>query len=205
MRRLLETEFADLAINIPNLFFIEVGANDGITVDPLYELIIKHKWDGILIEPNPLMVKGLKNTYANNTNLIIEECLISESDGVIDFYYNGDNNTTLHNTLCKSYADMHFGTYSKAVPTLSLTFDSLLKKHNINKVDLLMIDVEGYDAVLLKNFPYHITKPKLVRAEHTHIFHNNNTIEEMESFLIEQGYECFLDEGGSDIVGVLKQ
>ena len=204
MKNLLEIEFANIATNIPDLFFIEVGANDGITVDPLYELIIKYRWNGILIEPNPLMVGALKNTYVNNTNLIIEECLISEKDGIIDFYYNGDNNTTLHNTLCESYANMHFGAAAKAVPTLSLTFDSLLKKHNVNKVDLLMIDVEGYDAALLKIFPYHIIKPKLVRAEHTHIFHNNDTIEEMESFLTEQGYECFLDENGTDIIGILK-
>lgn len=204
MKNLLETEFANIALNIPDLFFIEVGANDGVTVDPLHNLIIKNKWSGILIEPNPVAIKDLKNNYINNTNLIFEECIISENDGVIDFYYNGDNITTLHNTLCERYADVNFGTDKKTVPTLSLTFDSLLKKHNVGKVDLLMIDVEGYDAVLLKSFPYHITKPKLVRAEHTHVFHNNNTIEEMELFLIEQGYECFLDENRTDIIGILK-
>ena len=190
MKNLLETEFANIALNIPDLFFIEVGANDGVTVDPLHNLIVKNKWSGILIEPNPVAIKDLKNNYINNTNLIFEECIISENDGVIDFYYNGDNITTLHNTLCERYADVNFGTDKKTVPTLSLTFDSLLKKHNVGKVDLLMIDVEGYDAALLKNFPYHIMKPKLVRAEHIHVFHNNNTVEEMESFLIEQGYEC---------------
>lgn len=204
MKNLLETEFANIAENIPNLFFIEVGANDGVTVDPLHNLIAKHKWNGILIEPNPVAIKDLKNNYISNTNLIFEECIISENDGVIDFYYNGDNITTLHNTLCERYADVNFGIDKKTVPTLSLTFDSLLKKHNVNKVDLLMIDVEGYDAVLLKSFPYHIMKPKLVRAEHIHVSYNNNTVEEMELFLTEQGYECFLDENRTDIIGILK-
>jgi FkbM family methyltransferase len=204
MIQLLENEFADIVNKIPDVFFIEVGANDGINVDPLHEVIVKNKWSGILVEPNPIMIDALTNTYKDHNNLILEQCVISEKSGTVDFYYNGDNITTLHNTLCESYAKQHFEQYLKIVPTLSLTFNDLFLKHNVTKVDVLMIDVEGYDCALLKAFPYNIVKPKIVRAEHCHVYHNNNTLEEMEEFLINQGYDCYLDENKTDIIGILK-
>lgn len=204
MIQLLENEFADIVNKMPDVFFIEVGANDGINVDPLHEFIVKNKWSGILVEPNPTVIIDLKNNYKDYNNLIIEQCIISEKSGIIDFYYNGDNITTLHNTLCESYAKYSFGKDLKVVPTLSLTFNELILKHNVTKIDVLMIDVEGYDCALLKAFPYDVIKPKLIRAEHIHVYHNNNTLEEMEELLINQGYDCYLDENRTDIVGILK-
>jgi FkbM family methyltransferase len=204
MIQITEKEFAKIASEIPNVFFIEVGANDGVSVDPLHELIVKNKWSGILVEPNPIMIRDLTNNYKDQDNLIIEQCIISEKSGIIDFYYNGDNITTLHNTLCESYAKYNFGKDLKVVPTLSLTFNDLILKHNVTKVDVLMIDVEGYDCALLKAFPYNIIKPKIVRAEYFHVYHNNNTLEEMEELLISQGYDCYLDENNTDIIGILK-
>jgi FkbM family methyltransferase len=204
MIQITEKEFAKIASEISDVFFIEVGANDGVSVDPLHELIVKNKWSGILVEPNPTVLIDLKNNYKGYNNLIIEQCIISEKSGIIDFYYNGDNITTLHNTLCESYAKYSFGKDLKVVPTLSLTFNELILKHNVTKIDVLMIDVEGYDCALLKAFPYDMIKPKLIRAEHTHVYHNNNTLEEMEELLISQGYDCYLDENRTDIIGILK-
>ena len=39
-------------------------------------------------------------------------------------------------------------------------------------------------------------------SEHTHLHHLNQTLEDMISFLGNQGYECYIND--SDIVGILK-
>ena len=55
MNNITEIDFPSILNNIDNCFFIEVGANDGIYLDPLYPYIIKNNWSGILIEPNHIV------------------------------------------------------------------------------------------------------------------------------------------------------
>jgi FkbM family methyltransferase len=202
MNNITEIDFPSILNNIDNCFFIEVGANDGIYLDPLYPYIIKNNWSGILIEPNHIVFEELKNNYKNTNNLFFENCIVSDKSGMVDFYYNGDNITTLHNTLSYNYAKNNFKEDLKIVPTLSLTFDDLIQKHNVKKVDVLMTDVEGYDLDLLKTFPFNNIKPKVIISEHAHLYHQNQTLEDIINFLGNQGYEYYIND--SDIVGILK-
>ena len=91
------------------------------------------------------------------------------------------------------------------VKTPCLTPTQLLEKHNVSKVDVLMIDTEGYDCIILKAFPFDKFKPKLVRAEYSWVFQENNSLEEMKSFLESFNYTCYVDESNNDIVGVLNE
>jgi len=202
MNNITEIDFPSILNNIDNCFFIEVGANDGIYLDPLYPYIIKNNWSGILIEPNHIVFEELKNNYKNTNNLFFENCIVSDKRGMVDFYYNGDNITTLHNTLSYNYAKNNFKEDLKIVPTLSLTFDDLIQKYDVKKVDVLMTDVEGYDLDLLKTFPFNNIKPKVIIAEHAHLYHQNQTLEDIINFLGNQGYEYYIND--SDIVGILK-
>jgi FkbM family methyltransferase len=204
MKKITELEFNSIVSDINNCFFIEVGANNGKDLDPLYPFIIENKWSGILVEPNPDVFKELKQNYKEIDNLFFEECVISEKSGFIDFYYNGYNYTTLHNTLSYDYAKTHFKENLRVVPTLSLTFDDLIEKYNLQKIDILMTDVEGYDLDLLKTFPFDKIKPKIIRSEYIHVGHQNHTMEEMVNFLENKGYECYNLIEGTDIIGILK-
>ena len=47
--------------------------------------------------------------------------------------------------------------------------DTLLDRHHVKKIDLLQIDVEGYDYELLKSFNFERIKPQLIRYEHRHL------------------------------------
>jgi FkbM family methyltransferase len=202
MNNITEIDFPFILNNIDNCFFIEVGANDGKYLDPLYPYVVKNNWSGILVEPNPFVFEELKNNYKNTNNLFFEKCIVSDKSGIVDFYYNGDNITTLHNTLSYNYAKNNFKEDLKIVPTLSLTFDDLIQKYDVKKVDVLMTDVEGYDLDLLKTFPFHLIKPKVIISEHVHLYFQNQTLENIVDFLGNQGYECYIND--SDIVGILK-
>jgi FkbM family methyltransferase len=202
MNNITEIDFPSILNNIDNCFFIEVGANDGKYLDPLYPYVIKNNWSGILIEPNHIVFEELKHNYKDTNNLFFENCIVSDKSGMVDFYYNGDNITTLHNTLSYNYAKNNFKEDLKIVPTLSLTFDDLIQKYDIKKVDVLMTDVEGYDLDLLKTFPFNNIKPKVIISEHTHLYHQNQTLEDIINFLGNQGYEYYIND--SDIVGILK-
>ena len=202
MNSITEIDFPSILNNIDNCFFIEVGANDGKYLDPLYPYIIKNNWSGILIEPNHIVFEELKHNYKDTNNLFFENCIVSDKSGMVDFYYNGDNITTLHNTLSYNYAKNNFKEDLKIVPTLSLTFDDLIQKYDVKKVDVLMTDVEGYDLDLLKTFPFNNVKPKVIISEHSHLYYQNQTLEDIINFLGNQGYEYYIND--NDIVGILK-
>jgi len=63
-----------------NFNFIQIGANDGITSDPIYHNITKYKPNGILIEPQREVFNTLINNYKNNENLSFFNFAISDSN-----------------------------------------------------------------------------------------------------------------------------
>ena len=69
-----------------NVFFVQVGSNDGIRADPLYPWIIKYCWRGILIEPVQYLFEKLKHNYRDREGLIFENAAIAETDGCKAFY-----------------------------------------------------------------------------------------------------------------------
>jgi hypothetical protein len=44
--------------------FLQIGANDGLRGDPIRRFIIRDDWNGIFVEPLPIVVKMLKDNYA---------------------------------------------------------------------------------------------------------------------------------------------
>jgi hypothetical protein len=43
----------------PNSFFFQIGANNGLTDDPLRQFVTKYHWHGVLIEPQPQVFQQL--------------------------------------------------------------------------------------------------------------------------------------------------
>lgn len=46
-----------------------------------------------------------------------------------------------------------------------VSLQSLIDKHNINKIDFLSLDVEGYEAQVLKGIDFHRTRPRFILVE----------------------------------------
>lgn len=62
------------------LSFVQVGANDGVFVDPLRQYILTRGWSGILVEPQADVFERLKENYADCADrLIFENVAVSLS------------------------------------------------------------------------------------------------------------------------------
>ncbi len=71
-----------------DIFFIQVGANDGKSFDPIYKWVISKKWEGVLIEPLPHLVEKLKQNYdCCLDRLNFEQVAISDSKKDTEIYY----------------------------------------------------------------------------------------------------------------------
>jgi hypothetical protein len=83
----------------------------------------------------------------------------------------------------------------------SLTFATLLKEIGRERVDLLQIDTEGYDAELLRLFDIPSRKPPIVRFEHTNL--DRQDYEYCLTLLVDQGYRIAIC--GADTLAYLAQ
>ncbi|MCX5815524.1 MAG: FkbM family methyltransferase [Proteobacteria bacterium] len=196
----------------PDFFFLQIGANDGFTDDPIVHLVKKYHLRGLLVEPQPIMFKRLVKNYSGEDQLIFENSLITTYDGTATFYsvpedlpglpYNfyqagslkrevllsilvatqqAEKGTTLPHDI---ESLVHESSLSALMP------ETLLAKHHINKIDLLVVDATGYDFQILKAFPFHLMKPPIIHFEHAILSIDDQ--EKCLKYLAELGYS-FID------------
>src|SRR5947209_8058963 len=87
IERLVETGEASLDVfglvvyrlihEIPDLFFLQIGAHDGITDDPLRQYVLKYHWRGLLLEPQPRLFAQLKANYQSEPQLMFENAALA--------------------------------------------------------------------------------------------------------------------------------
>jgi hypothetical protein len=57
----------------------------------------------------------------------------------------------------------------KEAPVECLTVNALLSRNNVQKIDLLHIDCEGFDYVILRQFDFATLRPRIVLFEKKHL------------------------------------
>lgn len=82
LRLLIEREFKAPC----RPFVILIGANDGVTGDPLWEIRDICMWRGILVEPQPEIFAKLQYNYRNNADIVCENVAIGVTDGEMQLY-----------------------------------------------------------------------------------------------------------------------
>jgi FkbM family methyltransferase len=198
--------------NFPDAQVLQIGAMDGINFDDTRGFLDMYRWKSVLVEPVPAIFNELKENFKDRDNYIFEQCAITEEDGEIKMLtvppdviereglhpgYKGMSALyPLRNGFGSDYqrdidVKAQFGV-DIMVPTLTL--NSLLDKHNLQNVDILICDAEGYDWKIFKQLDFNRIRPKVIRLEYI-----NLTDEEKEltkNKLIENGYEV---EIGQDI------
>jgi FkbM family methyltransferase len=142
------------------LFFIQIGAHDGVTVDPIRRYVEEWRWSGIVVEPQPKMFAKLRAAYKHEPWVKLEQVAISRSDGEASLYaFKDGQNLPYHATMLASFfrnsltnnGHGYKGEVEELkVPTLCVK--SLLGKHMVKQVDLLQIDTEGYDRDIIDMF-----------------------------------------------------
>jgi len=69
-----------------DVFFLQVGANDGLMDDPIHFLVRKYGWCGVLLEPDPQLFERLKENYSGVDGPILVNAALSPINGKTTFY-----------------------------------------------------------------------------------------------------------------------
>ena len=129
-------------------FFLEIGGCYPKALSNSYYFEKTRKWGGIIIEPDPVYFKGLQGVR----NCILEQVAISPSSEPVWF-------EPLTKVLKEPTKD------SIKVNTARLS--DVLSKHKISKIDLISIDIEGYEKEAWSTFDYKKYNPSIIITEHT--------------------------------------
>jgi FkbM family methyltransferase len=156
-------------------FFVEAGAHDGISQSNTAYLERYFGWRGLLIEPIPGLARQCK---ANRPRAKVEECaLVSEGfpGSTVEMEYYGlmslvcgargtEEKDKAHKTMgrqcCLGPDELP---YSITVRARSLS--SVLDAHGIHQVDLLSLDVEGYEGQVLRGLDFKRHAPQYLLVE----------------------------------------
>jgi FkbM family methyltransferase len=196
--RLLKAYFQDLVEANPDFFFIQVGAHDGVRLDPIRESILAFHPRGLLIEPMPDAFSRLRETYRSEPQLAFEQVAIGDEPGHLPFYSIKPGSEWRDLEVVASFDREHvkrFGVpeeYIEETTVEVVTFSSLLERCGIKDATLLQVDTEGYDYRVVKSALEAGLRPKIINYEHIHLSRNDQL--RCKRMLFARGYR-FVDLG----------
>ena len=125
-------------------FVLQIGANDGVHADSIAPLIRKYGWHGLLVEPQPEAYRQLCKNYSDQQQLLLENVAISDQDGTVTMYtFEGATSplATFNRRVLAQHPQRDGDIVELQIECV--TVHTLMRRHNIQHVDLLQIDAEG--------------------------------------------------------------
>ena len=164
-----------------DVFFIQIGAHDGISDDSIFPFARGRGWRGILVEPVRYLFDRLTENYAGAAGVILENKALAEQDGVVTFYsvkqtsdevpewYDQIGSLKRDVILSHQASIPNIADYLAEIQVEAISFDTLVAKHNVTHVDLILIDTEGYDLNILRTINLDRFRPTLIIFEQKHL------------------------------------
>lgn len=185
--------------------FVQIGAYDGVDSDILHSWLERYPLSGVLVEPVPETFEKLLAQCGHRSGLKFENVAISPRGDSQPFYrlYPDYLERARHPVKSRpepgqlsSFDPQHIlkhvpynGDWHDIIETLEipcLSLSDLLAKHEIEALDLLLVDAEGADFPILMEHDWESCKPSIVIFEHIHIPRRDR--EELIGKLIKEGY-----------------
>jgi FkbM family methyltransferase len=150
-QKLLEKNFKQNA----KFVFIQVGANDGISFDFLYDFVVKRNSEGVVIEPIKEYYNELIINYINYPKIIAINKAIHPTEKNSIIYKIAPNSINKYPNWVKGIASLDLCHHKKLdIKTEDIIQEIVLTEHLmvtiennkfIIELDYLQIDTEGFD------------------------------------------------------------
>lgn len=161
------------------LTFLQIGANDGVMNDPIFQFNMKNKASvsGFVLEPLPDIYEKLVENYrlcesvkpfnlgvhATESEMILHRVKPSRIAEVPEFA-RGVASFDKHHW--KKTSLIPSDDYMEEVRVHCVSFSEFVRSNRITSLDLLLLDTEGYDYEILMSVDFTQISPRMIRFEH---------------------------------------
>jgi FkbM family methyltransferase len=132
----------------PEAVFVDIGANVGLITVPVARTLRELGGRAIAVEPIPQNIGRLQRSLQLNA---LEECVeivpaaLGEFDGTVQMEKEGPQSATANARVVLDQ------TRTKALQTVPLvTLDSVVEERRLLRLDVIKIDVEGFEVPVLR-------------------------------------------------------
>lgn len=203
LRMNLDYALAQRATLTGDFFFVQIGAFDGRRYDPLFAWVQAHRWRGLLAEPQPRFFSELVENYKGMDGLEFRRIAVGARNETRPFYTVADGPGVPRDAgMLASFDRETLLSHRRYVPEIDsllrsediqcVALNDLLAEVDADHIDLLQIDVEGYDHELVRVLDLERFAPSIVRFEHLHL----TPVQHEDSIdrLIAHGYQVCLED-----------
>ncbi len=161
---------AEILLREGDLSFVQVGAYDGRSEDDLTSMIDLPGVRGLLVEPQPEPFAELQRRYGDCSNVQLANVAIAPIEGQRNFYRPRSGPSRL-----ASFDQANLIRHGVALQDIvcesveCLPLDALLNQLQIDRLDVLQIDAEGYDLEVLATLDFDRWQPRWLRFEFLHL------------------------------------
>ena len=169
------------------LFYVDVGANDGLIVSNTAHFDLNLGWKGICVEPHPRAFSELQKNRPNSINL---NYCITDSEGEVDFL-SISGYAEMLSGIKSFYSEEHLkridseiqkhGGEKQIIKIVSKPLWKVLKEYDVKKIDYLSIDTEGSEFEILNGIDFDRVDIRVISTE-------NSSNKEINKLLQDKGY-----------------
>jgi FkbM family methyltransferase len=192
----------------PSTFLVQIGANDG---DDFVRSVTRRYGDqynisGTIVEPQPHFYQKLIKNYERIDRIKIRNVAISDHAREATLYYIDYDAKGLpdwvkglgsfNRDVVLSHQDLvpDIGRSVKTLKVRCITVKELISDAPDRTIDVLVVDTEGHDYVILRQFDFTQVRPKLIIFESKHL--TADDFRQCDAMFFEAGY--YVVHSGTD-------
>jgi len=151
MKRIMDKNFNNIILNEikkPNPLFLDIGAGQAESINRFKKILpnsIIHSFEPV--EERIEIIKNWLKTFPYNNNITLNHCAMGDKLEVKTFYVNSKTKTS---SFLKLNQKEESDWTKKEININVNTIDNYVKQNNINYIDYLKIDTQGYEEQVLK-------------------------------------------------------
>jgi FkbM family methyltransferase len=170
--------------------FLDIGANDGITLSNSYSLVQKG-WGGLLVDGSPAVFERLKENLGPNPKLQLLNYLIGSADRDEVLHESGEllgaGDISLVSSILESetkrWTSLNIPFKDVTVPMI--TFDTLMEKSKYKIFEFITVDIEGMEPVVIPQINFEELGCRMAIIEW-----NGNLGEFYDKVMFDYGMKC---------------
>jgi FkbM family methyltransferase len=177
-----------------NPVMVDCGAHDG---EDSVELLKKLGGTVHCFEPVNSIYKRLEKRKGSNKNMFTYEIALSDSNGSQEFYVSEGTSDASSSLLPpQDHLKDHPGTlFKKKIVVTTKTLDSWAAENSITKIDLLWLDMQGFEMNMLKASHKILDTVTVIHTEVStrQTYKGVAEYEEYRSFLESKGFKVMIE------------